>query len=181
MAAAPMAAAFFWLVLAASIAFNPGYNPLERQLSVLGTGDVENPWIYNAGIAATGLLTAVYGAAVALDPRWRKEGLLITLGSASLTVAALLPGYSDPHVIATRLFFLLVDVAFIEEGVKWMRLGERLGGAAMLLTALIAPALWLAVKAAHMWPGALGELYGAAVVDALLLADWRLRTRGGKG
>jgi len=178
--AAPLAVAAFWATLALSIAANPGFNPLREQFSVLGTEEASCPALYNGGLAATGMLIALYGLALLGEEGWRRPGALMALAAASLVAASLLPGRSLIHVYATRAFFLFLSVSFTLLGVEWVR-RHAWEGAVMLLVALVAPPVWLAVKLADAWPGALGEVYGVAVACFLLLYDWRLRSRVGGG
>ncbi len=171
---APAAVAAFWAVLVSSIAANPGFDVLRHEFSLLGTEWSANPSLYNYGLALTGILIALYGVVIVTDKEWRQPGLLIVAAAASLVTSSLISGHSAVHVYATRMFFLLLAVSFAHVGMEWLKRGVK-GGAFILLVSLAAPLIWLAVKAAKAWPGALGEIYGILVVDILLLYDWRLR------
>lgn len=171
---APAAVAAFWAVLVSSIAANPGFDVLRQEFSLLGTEWSSNPYLYNYGLALTGVLIAFYGVVVMAEKEWRRPGLLIVAAAVSLITASLTSGHSAVHVYATRMFFLLLAVSFALVGMEWLKRGVK-GGAFILLVSLVAPLIWLAVKAAKAWPGALGEIYGILVVDILLLYDWRLR------
>jgi len=172
---APLAALVYWSSTLAAIRFNPGFNPLKHPFSLLGTPEFPHPWIYNAGMAAAGMLYSIYGLAIASSREWRRPGVLLAAAGLCPVAAAALPGRSLPHIYASRLFFLFSAAAFAMLGIGWMRGGARKMGAAMLLAALIGPSLWLAVKATYNWPGALGEIYGLLLVDFFMLSDWWLR------
>lgn len=159
-------------------ALEPGYSPVDRQISALGAGDASHPWIVNGGIVILGAGFAFLAAGLASLGRVRANPLLIPLlaACAALTAAAgVLPldcgaspcGTGDRswqhewHSVATTFVPpLLLATPFIVAIVEWP---ARWAGVA-LASGVAGVALWLLTLYGDDGPAGLYQRLGIGFI-----------------
>ena len=143
----------------------PSYEWPTDPFSVVGATGGPTALAFNAGLALSGVLTAVYGVL-----RWRTDrrgtGAVYALGAVSLAVAGVFPAGTDLHEVAA-VFLFTAWLPPVADGVARWRAGDRPTGAAGVLLGAAAFGVWLPqdLGLAWAWVG-----YGAA--ELVTFAAW---------
>ncbi len=108
-----------WLFIAVAIATSPWFSWKVNALSDLGHSVKSKAApIYNFGLALGGLLLAFY-AVMALTPRARASGVLMTIAAFALQLIAVYDEvYGRLHTVVSILFFIALTAASLAYSVE---------------------------------------------------------------
>ncbi|ABL78449.1 DUF998 domain-containing protein [Thermofilum pendens] len=168
--AGPLAFAAFPVVVYFSASSNPWWSLYKHAFSDLGGPRAANPWIFNYGLMAMGLLVVVYSFGVLLASKTKYEsfaaGLLFVAG-VFLFLIGYYPSGTKPHTFVSLWFYLQSFIASTALGIALLLSGRKAVGTALLALGLVPVPLGTLIEATVGWPSvAILELAGALFIGA---------------
>jgi len=173
---APASVAIAYVSIALAVSVSPWFTWTGNWLSDLGAHPRSAP-IFNTGLIVSGMLASVFSIHLtrSLKGAGRAGGVLLTAGSASLTLVGCLPETAGrPHLYVSAAFFTLSSLALIVLGAHAAAVGKRLQGALTSTAGAVSAASMLLPRP---WPGgAIPEMIAATMFSTVLvyLSAWEL-------
>jgi hypothetical membrane protein len=150
-----------WVVIFLSIQYNPWFSITKNAFSDLGGPNANMPWIFNYGLVATGVLSAVFSTCIINSSRNKLEcvaGAFMFIASIFLMLIGIFPKGIRHHLFVSLWFFIQADISIITWGASFR--GKE--GVFSLLAGIISPIIAAVVK----WPStATVEAFGITVID----------------
>lgn len=163
------AAALAWFVILLSASRNPWFDLFKHALSDLGGPGAYDPWIYNVGLLATGIVVSIY----ALYLAYASTGKISLYASAFIFIAGIFlaligvfPSGTRPHTFVSSWFFVQMWMAILVSSVDFLAKRRLLPGTVLLTISIVGPLGALLIK----WPSvALLEIYGIILIDVYVI------------
>lgn len=155
-----------WITIVAAILINPWFNFMEGALSDLGALNVSNSYIFNSGLALSGILAMAYAIYLALSIGNKLATFgsgVFFIASSHLLLIAVFPEGTEPHAPVSYEFFLLMAVSILIFGIAMLFEGSKKYG----LLNILYFAIGLGGSVAFKWPSiALLETYNIVFMTA---------------
>ncbi|MDW8010354.1 MAG: DUF998 domain-containing protein [Sulfolobales archaeon] len=163
------AATLAWVVILASAYRNPWFNLFKHALSDLGGPGAADPWIYNAGLVATGLVTSAYGlylAAASLGRLATYASAFVFISGIFLSLIGVFPSGTRPHTFVSTWFFVQMWMAVLASSLDFLLRKRLASGLTTTAIAIGGPLGALLID----WPSvALLEIYGVILIDVYVI------------
>lgn len=169
-----IAAAMAWATISLSISRNPWFSLYRHALSDLGGPGAIDPWVYNVGLIATGVVAstyAIYLASAATEKFTVYASSFIFIAGIFLALIGVFPSSTRPHVFVSTWFFVQMWMAVLASAIGSFAKRELAFGAFLLGISFLGPAGALTIG----WPSvALLEIYGIVLIDAYIaVLTWK--------
>jgi hypothetical membrane protein len=155
-----------WITIVAAILINPWFNFMEGALSDLGALNVANSYVFNSGLALSGILAMAYAIYLALSIGNKVATFgsgVFFIASSHLLLIAVFPEGTEPHAPVSYEFFLLMAVSILIFGIAMLLEGSTKYG----LLNILYFAIGLGGSVAFKWPSiALLETYNIVFMTA---------------
>jgi len=162
------------LSIAAAWLVNPWFSLWRHAYSDLGGPRAYQPWIFNYGLVASGLLTSLYSLWLFKSSlnKFECAGSAFTfIAGLFLALIGMFPLGTDPHFFVSVWFFVQIGLAAVAWGLGLIYRGAKWLGSASLLIVALSVAAASIVK----WPSiAALETLGIAAVAAWILLMFKV-------
>ncbi|MEM0130122.1 MAG: DUF998 domain-containing protein [Thermoplasmatales archaeon] len=166
-----------WLTIAISLYLNPWFSLEANALSDLGGGNITAnghpapalPVVYNGGLIITSILLVIFASLMVSISKNRIEGTGFSFFIIAGIFLALIGIYHEgtyPHDFVSIWFFILASISYGTISIGVMKRGDLIPGSLTFVTLL---ASWVIYTLVPWQSVAEGEIFGIAVVDALVL------------
>ena len=140
-----------------AIASHPQFSWTDNALSDLGVVEGITSTLFNSGLVAGGILTAMFGIGLFVLLKQKTVGKLgsifLVLDAASLTAIGIFPENVKPmHFYASVTFFALFPIATFLIAASFFLNGKVRRGTFTLVTAVFAAAIWAVQFSIHYVP-----------------------------
>jgi len=122
-----LALAVGWVTILASIMLNPWFSITRNALSDLGALGLERAWVFNLGLAVSGVFAALYSIYLIWAVKSKLEILassIFLLSAIHLIMIAAFPEGTYPHLSVSFEFFILSGVSIMIFGVALIAKGK---------------------------------------------------------
>lgn len=159
----------FHLMLLVAISRNPWFDFFKHAFSDLGGPKASDPWVFNYGLIALGIMLSLYSLGLLAEARSRGSafacGLCFTAG-IFLALVGVYPSGTKPHAFVAIWFYLQAFMAMSALGLAFLAEGRRRQGALLLALGLLPLPLGYVVHITVGWPSLATVEYAGAVFIA---------------
>jgi len=178
-----------WIIIIVSIVMNPWFRVTGNALSDLGGGDPMmnghpvpvDPWIYNYGLMATGVVIAFFSCTAIKFLNRKIELMGLSFFVISGLFLALIGIYHEgtyPHDFVSIWFFIIASISYLTIGISIIWSSVRVFGISLLVLIL---ASWVIYAFVPWQSVAEDEIFGVAVIDlAVILHIFSIVRRSGE-
>ncbi len=158
-----------WLTIAISAYLNPWFSIWRHAFSDLGAPRASMPWVYNAGLVASGVLGCLFSLYLLHTARSKVEGFsssLLFVAGIFLALIGVFPSSTRPHTFVSTWFFVQIWMCFTSYAVAAHITGRKMLRNSLATISITGPLGALLVEILWKWPSvALLEAYGIVVVS----------------
>ncbi|MCX8185069.1 MAG: DUF998 domain-containing protein [Sulfolobales archaeon] len=158
-----------WVVIYVSTYRNPWFDVFRHALSDLGGPRAADPWIYNVGLVATGVVTSTYSLYLAAASREKASiyaSAFIFIAGVFLSLIGIFPSGTRPHTFVSTWFFVQMWMALVASAVDFLLRKKLIPGLTTLALLITGPLGAVLID----WPSvALLEIYGVVIIDIYVI------------
>lgn len=164
------AAVLAWLVILLSASRNPWFDLFKHALSDLGGPRALDPWVYNVGLLATGIIASIYALYLAYASKSKVAvyaSAFVFIAGIFLALIGMFPSGTRPHTFVSSWFFAQMWMALLASSIDFLARKKLLLGIVLSTIWIAGPLGALLIK----WPSvALLEIYGVILINIYIVA-----------